>query len=92
MIRVAENKKNEKLSLLIQTICGIGIRVSELQFITIEAVQKGEAIVDLKGKIRTILITGKLQKVLLQYTREENIRPGSIFIARTGKALDRSTI
>lgn len=62
LINTAYNNGNEKLSLIIQTICGTGIRVSELQYITVEAVRKGEAVVNCKAKTRTILIVKALQK------------------------------
>lgn len=62
LIRTAKQKGNERLSLVIQTICGTGIRVSELQFITVEEVEKGEAVVSLKGKTRTVFIVKDLQK------------------------------
>ena len=60
LIRTAKQKGNERLNLVIQTICGTGIRVSELQFITVEAVEKGEAVVSLKGKTRTVFIVKDL--------------------------------
>ena len=62
LVRTAERKKNERLSLVVQTICGTGIRVSELQSITVEAVRKGEAIVSCKGKTRKIFIVSALRK------------------------------
>ena len=62
LIRTAKQKGNERLNLVIQTICGTGIRVSELQFITVEAVEKSEAVVSLKGKTRTVFIVKDLQK------------------------------
>ena len=67
LCRAAERKHNERLNLILQTICGTGIRVSELQFITVEAVRKGEATVSLKGKTRSIFIVRDLQKKLLRY-------------------------
>lgn len=84
--------KNEQLHLVMQTICGTGIRVSELQFFTVEDVTHGEVIVNCKGKTRTILIPGKLRKLLLDYARKQKIHSGVIFIARNGKPLDRKTI
>ena len=77
---------------IIQTICGTGIRVSELQFITVEAVEKGEAVVSLKGKTRTVFIVKDLQKKLLRYAAEQGIKSGMIFITRTGKPLSRTNI
>ena len=85
-------EKKPQLRLVMQTICGTGIRVSELQFFTVEAVGRGEAIVNCKGKTRTILVPGKLRKLLLDYARKQKIRSGVIFLTRNGKPLDRKTI
>ena len=92
LVRVAEQKKNERLSLVVQTICGTGIRVSELQSITVEAVRKGEAVVSCKGKTRKIFIVKALQKKLLRYAAEQKICSGIIFVTKSGKPLDRSNI
>lgn len=62
LVNTAKQKGNERLNLILQTICGTGIRVSELQFITVEAVRKGEAIVFCKNKTRTVFIVRELQK------------------------------
>lgn len=92
LINTAKKKGNERLNLLIQTICSTGIRVSELQFITVEAVKRGEAFVSLKGKTRTVFIVKELKKKLLCYAAEQGIKSGMIFVTRTGKALSRSNI
>ncbi len=92
LIKAAKEQKNEKLSLLVQTICGTGIRVSELKFITAEAVRDGEASIQLKGKTRVILISGKLRKMLHGYMNRNGIVSGPVFITRNGKPLDRSNI
>ena len=92
LVRTAERKKNERLSLVVQTICGTGIRVSELQSITVEAVRKGEAIVSCKGKTRKIFIVSALRKKLLRYATEQKINSGIIFVTKSGKPLDRSNI
>ena len=67
LCHTAEKKHNERLCLILQTICGTGIRVSELQFITVDAVRRGEATVSLKGKMRNVFIVRALQKKLLNY-------------------------
>lgn len=92
LIRAAKQKGNERLNLIIQTICGTGIRVSELQFITVEAVRKSEAVVSLKGKTRTVFIVKDLQKKLIRYIAEQNIKSGMIFATRTGKPISRTNI
>lgn len=86
------SKKNEQLNLVIQTICGTGIRVSELRYFTVEAVKRGEVTVDCKSKTRTILVPGKLKNILLNYAKRHGITAGEIFITRTGKPLNRSNI
>ncbi len=89
---LAASQKNQQLNLIIQTICATGIRVSELQFFTVEAVRQGEITVDCKNKTRTILIPGKLKRLLLNYARCKGIVSGGIFVTRTGKPLNRSNI
>ena len=89
---LAASQKNEQLNLVIQTICSTGIRVSELQYFTVEAVKRGEVTVDCKNKTRTILVPGKLKNILLNYAKSRRIASGAIFITRTGKPLNRSNI
>jgi len=89
---LAASKKNEQLNLVIQTICGTGIRVSELRYFTVEAIRYGEVTVDCKNKTRTILVPGKLKNILLNYAERHNITVGAIFVTRTGKPLNRSNI
>jgi len=89
---LSASKKNEQLNLVIQTICGTGIRVSELQYFTVEAVRQGEIVIACKGKTRTILVPGKLKKLLLNYAKQKRIATGAIFVRKSGKPLDRSSI
>ena len=88
----AKHKRNERLNLILQTICGTGIRVSELQFITVEAARRGEASVSCKAKTRSVFIVKELQKKLLRYAAEQNIKSGMIFVTRKGKPLSRTNI
>lgn len=92
LVETARRKGNERLCLLLQTICGTGIRVSELPFITVEAVRKGEAIVSCKNKTRTVFIVRELQKKLLQYMRKNHIVSGCIFVTKSGKPMSRTNI
>ena len=91
-LRLLETAKGKpQLQLVMQTICGTGIRVSELRFFTVEAVKAGEGVVNCKAKTRTILIPGKLRKMLLAYAQKKKIHSGVIF-TRSGKPLNRSSI
>ena len=92
LLEAANAKHNERLNLIIQTICGTGIRVSELQYITVEALQNGEAIVNCKGKNRRVFIVPELKKKLLCYIKEQKIESGAIFVTRSGKPINRSSI
>ena len=92
LCRTAERKHNERLNLILQTICGTGIRVSELQFITVEAVKQGEAVVNCKAKTRSVFIVKELKQKLLHYAAEQNIKSGMIFVTRTGKPINRTNI
>lgn len=86
------SRKTEQLNLVLQTICGTGIRVSELRYFTVEAVRHGEITVNCKSKTRTILVPGKLRKLLLNFAKQRHICSGTIFVGRSGKPLDRSNI
>lgn len=92
LVKAAERNENGRLSLLIETICATGIRVSELQYITTEAVTQGEATVNCKGKTRTVFLPAALQKKLRRYIQRQHIQTGSVFITRTGRPMNRSNI
>ncbi len=92
LVNTAKQKGNERLNLILQTICGTGIRVSELQFISVEAVKRGKAVVSLKGKTRTVFLVRELQKKLLRYVAEQHIKSGCIFITRSGRPMSRTNI
>ena len=92
LVNTAKQKGNERLNLILQTICGTGIRVSELQYITVEAVKRGEAFVSLKGKTRTVFIVKELRQKLLRYAAEQRITSGYIFITRSGRPISRTNI
>lgn len=92
LCRAAMRKHNKRLCLILQTICGTGIRVSELQFITIEAARCGEAVVSCKAKTRTVFLVKALRQKLLRYAAEQGIKSGMIFVTRTGKPVNRTNI
>ena len=92
LCRAAERKHNERLNLILQTICGTGIRVSELQYITVEAVKQGETVVNCKAKTRSVFIVKELKQKLLRYAAEQGIKSSMIFVTRTGKPISRTNI
>ena len=92
LIAAARAMGRERLALLMETICATGIRVSEVQYLTVEAVERGRAEISQKGKIRTILIPGKLRRKLLKYARKNKTVSGESFRTRNGKGLSRKQI
>lgn len=92
LLAAAQSNGNERLYLLMMTICGTGIRVSELVYITVEAAKHGRAQIRMKGKCRTIMIPKDLCKKLLAYAKDNNITEGHIFRTKSGRPLDRTNI
>lgn len=92
LLEAADSKHNTRLNLIIQTICSTGIRVSELQYITAEAVKRGEAVVSCKGKTRRIFIVSTLRKKLLQYVKDKRISSGPVFVTSRGRTVSRNNV
>ena len=92
LLTAAKSKGNEQLYFLMQTICATGIRVSELRYVTVESLKAQKAQINLKGKMRVVILPKELCKMLLKYSKEQNITSGSVFVSRNGKPLDRSNI
>ena len=92
LLDAAHGLGRERLALLLETICATGIRVSEVKYITVEAAHAGRAEISLKGKLRTILLPGKLCRKLKKYARQQKTASGEIFLTRSGKGLSRRQI
>jgi len=92
LLNAAKSKNNERLYYLMQTICSCGLRVSELKFITTNAVKCGQATINCKGKMRIVILPKQLCKMLSNYIKENNIKSGSVFVSKNGRPLDRSNI
>ena len=91
-LAAARSTGRERLALLMESICGTGIRVSEVKYLTVEAARRGKVEVALKGKIRAILLPGKLCRKLLKYAGKNKIASGEIFLTRSGASLSRKQI
>lgn len=92
LLETANHLGRTRLALLIETICATGIRVSEVRYITMEAIQAGRADIALKGKIRTILLPGKLCRKLQKYAKKQKITSGEFFLTRSGRGISRRQI
>lgn len=92
LVKAAKERGKERLAMILQTLCGLGLRVSELHFVTVEAVCMGILHIYNKGKNRSMILSGKLRKQLLAYAKKQRLRTGKIFITRSGKPVDRSNL
>ena len=92
LVNTAERLDKERLALLLEAIGSTGVRVSEVKYFTVEAARLGRAEIALKGKIRTILLPGKLCRKLLKYARKQKIASGEIFLTGSGKPINRKQI
>ena len=92
LVSTARASGKERLALLMEAICATGVRVGEVRYLTVEAARAGRADISLKGKIRTILLPGKLCRKLLKYARKNKTASGEIFITRSGKSMSRRQI
>ena len=92
LLNAARAAGNKRSQLLLETICSTGIRVSELQFITAEAVRRHKASIRCKGKCREILLPAELCHRLTRWCKKHHIHTGPIFLSRQGKPLCRVTV
>ena len=92
LVEAAQASGNERLALVMEAICAMGLRVSEVRYITVEAVALGRAEISLKGKVRTVILPGKLCRKLEKYIRKNKIASGEVFLTRSGKGLSRRQI
>lgn len=92
LLSAARRRKDHRLYMLLLTLGSTGIRISELVFITVEAVRNGQAQINLKGKNRTVILQKELCSKLGMYVKKRGIKSGSIFQTRSGRPVDRSNI
>lgn len=92
LIAVASSGREKRVSMIMQTICSMGIRVSELKFVTVEALAIGRADINSKGKRRCAFLPDELCTILKEYVKEHSIKSGPVFITKSGAPLDRSNI
>lgn len=92
LVAEAQRVNRLRLALVMETIGAVGIRVSELKYITVEAAKTGKAVICLKGKVRTILLPNALCRKLLRYAKKQKTASGEIFLTRNGTPLSRKQI
>ena len=92
LLTAAKDKKNERLYYLMLTIASTGLRVSEIRYVTVDAVKNGEAVINCKGKIRQVFLPKKLCVMLQSYVKSPGIKSGSVFVSKNGNPLNRCNI
>ncbi len=92
LLSAAQKKGNRRLYYLMQTLCNTGIRISELRFIDADAIKNGKAVIRCKGKMRVVILTAPLCRMLKGYMREQGVTSGSVFQTKSGKPLNRSNV
>ena len=92
LLKEAKTKGKTRLYFLLETLAATGMRVSELEFLTVQAVRNGSVIIHCKGKVRQILLPSKLRKQLLLYVAQKGIKDGVVFRTRSGRAVNRSNV
>lgn len=92
LLAAARESGQERLALIMETLCATGIRISELRYITVEAALAGRATITLKGKIRTILLPAKLCRKLVKYARKQKTASGEIFLTKSGRPITRRQV
>ena len=92
LLGAAKRKNNDKMYYLMQTICSTGLRISELEYITCDAIEREQAVINCKGKIRRVILPKKLCEILKCYMMKNNIKCGPVFITKNGKPLERSAV
>ena len=92
LLAAARESGQERLALIMETLCATGIRVSELRYITVETAKAGRATITLKGKIRTILLPAKLCRKLSKYAKKEKTASGAIFRTKSGRPITRRQV
>ena len=92
LVAAAARRGKERLALILEAVGSTGVRVSEVQYFTVEAARRGIAEISLKGKVRTILLPGRLCRKLLQYAQKQKIASGGIFLTRSGRNINRKQI
>ena len=93
LLRIADKRGKVRTKYIMMTLAETGIRISELQYITVESVKRGVAVFDSKGTVeRKAFINKKLKKELLQYCKNNNITTGMLFCSRNGNPLNEAYV
>ena len=92
LLKTAQQSNREWLYFLVKTFCCLGLSVSELSFLTIDALVSGSVSIVTKSRVRNVYIPEVLRQEFLNYALRANINSGSLFKSPVGGVLTRSYI
>lgn len=92
LIKTARELKRERISCIMMVLANLGIRISELSFLSVETLNSGKLIVTNKGKTRDVPLPKKLTAILKRYARNCNITSGPLFVGKDNRPLSRKKI
>lgn len=87
LLRKSKEIGMTELNLIMKVLGYTGIRVSELEYFTVEAIKESNYLqIRNKGKMREIILRNDLRKELLKYAREKKIKSGYIFLGKDNQS------
>lgn len=92
LVWTAIGKGNLRLAMLIQTVSNTELRMSEMQYLTVQALSDGFMEVPRGGNVLRISIPQGLLEGLKDYAVHCGIWEGPIFLTASGKPVDRTNI
>ena len=88
----AVEKGNYRLAMLIQMLASVDIRLTELSYVTVEAVKSGKIEVIRNKRPYCCVLPPLLSEELLKYAQYASIESGIIFCTANGAVWDRTAI
>ena len=92
LLATARNLGRERTYLMVKVFALTGIRVSELNRVTVRAVEEGRVLTACDGRAQYVLIPACLQKELAVYLRRVGITAGPVFVTRSGRPMRRTQV
>ena len=92
LLATARNLGRERTYLMVKVFALTGIRVSELNRVTVWAVEEGRVLTACDGRAQYVLIPACLRKELTVYLRRVGITAGPVFVTRSGRPMRRTQV
>ena len=92
LLATARNLGRERTYLMVKVFALTGIRVSELNRVTVRAVEEGRVLTACDGRAQYVLIPACLRKELTVYLRRVGITAGPVFVTRSGRPMRRTQV